>query len=71
MQMITFLNYHILPFTVIATKSDKLSKMKRKERVRKIAQGFGLGEGNVIAVSGISGEGKEDLLSKISEVIDR
>lgn len=67
MQMITFLNYHILPFTVIATKSDKLSKMKRKERVRKIAQGFGLGEGNVIAVSGISGEGKEDLLSKISE----
>ena len=70
LQMITFLNYHILPFTVIATKSDKLSKMKRKERVRAIAQSLGLGEGNVIAVSGISGEGKDEMLKKISGIID-
>lgn len=69
LQMITFLNYHILPFTVIATKSDKLSKMKRKERTRAIAQAFGLGEGNVIAVSGLSGEGKDEMLKKISEII--
>ena len=70
MQMITFLNYHILPFTVIATKSDKLSRMKRKERTRKLAQAFGLGEGNVIAVSGLSGEGKEEVLKKISQIIE-
>ncbi|MDE6058901.1 MAG: ribosome biogenesis GTP-binding protein YihA/YsxC [Clostridia bacterium] len=70
MQMITFLNYHILPFTVIATKSDKLSRMKRKERTRKIAQSFGLGEGNVIAVSGLTGEGKAELLHKIGEIIE-
>ncbi len=69
LQMLSFLNYHIVPFTVIATKSDKLSRMKRKERVRKIAQCFGLGEGNVIAVSGLSGEGKEELLKKISDII--
>ena len=70
LQMINFLNYHILPFTVIATKSDKLSRMKIKERVRKVAQGYGLGEGNVIAVSGLSGEGKEELLKKIASVIE-
>ncbi|MDE6676523.1 MAG: ribosome biogenesis GTP-binding protein YihA/YsxC, partial [Clostridia bacterium] len=70
MQMITFLNYHILPFTVIATKSDKLSRMKRKERTRKIAQSFGLGEGNVIAVSGLTGEGKAELTKKISDIIE-
>ncbi len=70
LQMINFLNYHILPFTVIATKSDKLSRMKIKERVRKVAQGYGLGEGNVIAVSGLSGEGKEELLKKIANVIE-
>ncbi len=69
MQMVAYLNYHILPFTVIATKSDKLSKMKRKERTRKIAQAFGLGEGNVIAVSGFTGEGKEDLIKKIAQII--
>ena len=69
LQMINFLNYHILPFTVIATKSDKLSRMKGKERVRKVAQGYGLGEGNVIAVSGLTGEGKDALLKKIESIL--
>lgn len=69
LQMIEYLNYHILPFTVIATKCDKLSRMKRKERARSVAQHFGLGEDNVIAVSGLTGEGKEKLLSKIGEII--
>lgn len=69
LQMLTFLNYHIIPFTVIATKSDKLSRMKRKERVRALAQAFGLGTENVIAVSGLTGEGKEELLSKIAQIL--
>ncbi len=69
MQMVTYLNYHILPFTVIATKSDKLSRMKQKERVRAVANAYGLGVDNVISVSGLTGEGKDKLLAKISEVI--
>ncbi len=69
LQMAAFLNYHIIPFTVIATKSDKLSRMKVKERVRAVANAFGLGMGNVFAVSGVSGEGKEALLNKIGEII--
>ena len=70
LQFITFLNYHIIPFSVIATKSDKLSRMKIKERVKKIATGFSLGEGNVIAVSGLSGDGKENVLAKIEHVLN-
>lgn len=69
LQMISYLNYHILPFTVLATKCDKLSRMKGKERVKKVEQGFGLGEDNVIPVSGLTGEGKEALLKKIEQVI--
>lgn len=69
LQMISYLNYHILPFTVLATKCDKLSRMKGKERVKKVAQGFGLGEDNVIPVSSLTGEGKEALLKKIEQVI--
>ncbi len=69
MQMITYLNYHILPFSVIATKSDKLSRMKQKERVRSIASAYALGEDNVIPVSGLTGDGKEKLLSKISQIV--
>ncbi len=70
-QMLKFLNFHIVPFTVIATKCDKLSKMKVRERVRAVANALGLGEGNIIAFSAVSGEGKDALVRKIKEVIAR
>lgn len=36
-KMIEFLNYHRIPFTVIATKSDKLSRMRVKEHAKQVA----------------------------------
>lgn len=69
LQMVAYLNYHIIPFTVIATKSDKLSRMKAKERVRAVAAGYGLGTANVIAVSGLTGDGKDALIGKIAEIL--
>ena len=69
MQMVSFLVYHAMPFTVIATKSDKLSKMKVKERTRAVANAFGLGADNVIPVSGLTGDGKDALLARIAQVI--
>lgn len=68
LQLVDFLNYHIIPFSVIATKSDKLSRMKTKERRRAIASQFGLGEDNVAVVSSVTGEGKADVLSRIAQV---
>ena len=69
MQMVSFLVYHAMPFTVVATKSDKLSKMKVKERTRAVANAFGLGADNVISVSGLTGDGKDALLARIAQVI--
>lgn len=69
MQMVSFLVYHAMPFTVVATKSDKLSKMKVKERTRAVANAFGLGADNVIPVSGLTGDGKDPLLARIAQVI--
>ena len=68
LQLVDFLNYHIIPFSVIATKSDKLSRMKTKERRRAIASQFGLGEDNIAVVSSVTGEGKADVLSRIAQV---
>lgn len=68
-QMMEFLTYHIVPFTVVLTKSDKLSRMKAKEQTRRIAQQYSLIENSVIAVSGMTGDGKDTLLSKIDEII--
>ena len=69
LQLVDFLNYHIIPFSVIATKSDKLSRMKTKERRRAIASQFGLGEDNVAVVSSVTGEGKDELLTRIEALL--
>ena len=68
-QMIEFLHYHILPFTVVLTKADKLSKMKLKEHKKAIAADLYMGEQNLIATSSETGLGKEEVLKKIAEVI--
>ena len=70
MQMLQFLHYHTLPFTVVLTKADKLSKMKLKEHIRAIAADLYLGVENLLATSAETGFGKTDVLQKIKEVIE-
>ncbi len=69
-QMLEFLHYHILPFTLVLTKADKLSKMKLKEQVKAIAAKTFLGEGNLIPTSAETGFGKDKVLAKIGEIIE-
>ena len=70
MQMLQFLHFHTLPFTVVLTKADKLSKMKLKEHIRAIAADLYLGVENLLATSAETGYGKADVLQKIKEVIE-
>ena len=69
-QMIEFLHYHTIPFTVTLTKADKLSRMKLKEHIRAIAADLYLGTNNLLATSAETGYGKNDVLAKIRSVID-
>ena len=69
-QMLQFLHYHTLPFTVVLTKADKLSKMKLKEHIRAIAADLYLGVENLLATSAETGYGKADVLQKIKDVIE-
>ena len=69
-QMIEFLHYHTIPFTVTLTKSDKLSRMKLKEHIKAIAADLYLGASNLLATSSETGYGKNDVLAKIRAVID-
>lgn len=69
--MIDFLYYTQTPFTVIATKADKLAKTRIKEAVRRAAAAFRTGEGNVIAVSAEDRRGREEVLSAVEGVLSR
>lgn len=70
MQMLQFLHYHTIPFTVTLTKADKLSKMKLKEHIRAIAADMYLGTDNLLATSSETGYGKAEVLQKIASVIE-
>lgn len=57
--MIDYLYCERIPFTVVATKSDKLAKTRVKDAVRRIAAAFKTGEGNVLPVSAVTKKGKD------------
>ncbi len=69
-QMIEFLHYHTIPFTVVMTKADKLSKMKLKEHIKAIAADLFLAPANMLATSAETGYGKAEVLNKLRAVID-
>lgn len=69
-QMIEYLHYHTLPFTVVLTKADKLSKMKLKEHLRAIAADLYLAPANLLATSAETGYGKTEVLTKLREIVD-
>ena len=69
LQMLNYLNYHVVPFTAVLTKGDKLSKMKLKEQKIKIAAKAGLAAGNILATGAEKGIGKEEILQKTAEIL--
>ena len=69
--MVDFLHAMRIPFTVIATKADKLAKTRVREGVRKVAAALRTGEGNVIAVSAQTKRGRDEVLAALDEICAR
>ncbi len=68
--LINYLRDIGLPFTAVLTKSDKLSRSAVGVAKTKISAALGLAPGNVIVTSSVGGAGKQELLDRISAVID-
>ena len=69
---VTMYNYmfkNSVPFTIVATKADKISKSQVKNRCRAIANFFKVGADNVLPVSSTNKTGKEAVLAKIEQVL--
>lgn len=69
-QMINYLYHFHLPFTLIATKADKLGKSKVKPQAKYLSQKLKVGVADVIAVSSPTRYGREDVLNKIEIVLN-
>lgn len=67
--MYNYLFANNVPFTIIATKADKVPKSQVKNRCRAIANFLKVGADNVIPVSSLNKTGKEVVLAKIEQIL--
>ncbi|MDE6293930.1 MAG: ribosome biogenesis GTP-binding protein YihA/YsxC [Clostridiales bacterium] len=67
--LINYLRDLQLPFTVVLTKSDKLSRAQIGNATIKIAAALGLARDNLIVTSGSSGAGRDALLNRIDDIL--
>lgn len=63
--MVNYLYSTGTPFTLIATKADKLSRAQQGRAKQIIANAFGVGTGDIIVTSSAAKTGKEAVLAKI------
>ncbi|MBQ7227438.1 MAG: YihA family ribosome biogenesis GTP-binding protein [Clostridia bacterium] len=68
-QMIAYLYAKGLPFTVVATKADKLSRVQQSRARRQIATALKIGVGNVILTSADSGQGRDEVIARIEQIL--
>ena len=68
-QMVQYLYHYAIPFTLVATKADKLGKSKVKPRLTEIAAFLGTAVGNMLAVSSLTGKGRDDVLSRLTHIL--
>ena len=68
-QMLIFLHYYSIPFVIIATKADKLSKAQRYNYANKLANEVGLTGKDIIITSSEDKFGMENILQKFEQFL--
>lgn len=69
-QMVAYMHHYQIPFTVIATKCDKLSRQACMKQRQIIASSLCLGNENIMFVSSLKKTGKEEILDRIEKLIE-
>ena len=64
------MHYYNLPFTIIATKADKLSRMQQQKQKQIIANELGVGRDNIIITSCLDKVGIKETLDRIEVILD-
>jgi GTP-binding protein len=68
-QMIQYLRHYEIPFTIIATKADKLSRAQRFRQTAQVCRGIGVQPWQVICFSSVDRTGKEDVEKRLDEIL--
>lgn len=69
-QMIAYLHHYNIPFTLIATKGDKLSRAQIQKQKSVIAKTFALTPSNIYVTSALNKSGVAEILDRIQNLLD-
>jgi GTP-binding protein len=69
-QMLKYLYAYNIPFTVVATKADKLSKSQISAAVQTVSTALTVGRDDIIVFSGLNGTGKEAVEAVLDSVLE-
>lgn len=69
-RMLMYLYHYSIGFTIIATKSDKLSRVQLDKNIQIVATALAVGRDNIIVCSSVTNYGRNKILKKLSEVFD-
>ena len=69
LELVTWLGSEQIPFLLVYTKVDKISKNKRAQQASSLDAGFGVSKGERVLFSAKTGEGKENLISKLDRFL--
>ena len=70
MQMFKYLYFYNIPFTIIATKADKLSRSACFKRKKEIADYIGVGVDNIFVCSAQEKTGGEAIYDRIRQILE-
>ena len=68
-QMVAYLHYYHLPFAIIATKGDKLSKMQQSKQKQIIASALAVGVDDIVVTSCLSKQGLGQALDRMEGLL--
>lgn len=69
-QMVAYLHHYNIPFTLIATKGDKLSKAQIQKQKSVIAKVFAVTPANIYVTSALNKSGVEQVLERIENILN-
>lgn len=69
LDLVTWLKAENIPFLLVYTKQDKLTANKRRHQASILDAGFGVSADDRVLFSAKSGEGKENLISKLDQFV--
>lgn len=67
--MLDWLYYYQKPFSIIATKADKLSRAQQAKRLNELSRETGIITSGIYSISSVNGSGRERLLERMEELI--